>query len=387
MTGLDRRGFLGALGAGVAGTVLASACSGPTHPPPPTAAPTPVAAPRPLFVGTYTDGDGAGKGIGLGTWDPDSGELALDGTATVANPSFLAIAPGGHVLYAVDEQDQGMVSALTLTGDTLTMINSRSSEGAGPTHLCVHPSGRYVLAANYDSGSAVVLPVDAHGGLEPASDLAQHTGSGPDHERQDAPHVHQVLPDPSGQYLHAVDLGTDSIYAYQLDLVTGKLALRKQAKLRAGSGPRHLAFHPSGRFAYVATELGASVITCGYADGLLTPLREQPTIPTPPTGVANAPAEVLVSADGRFVYVSNRGTDTIGVFAVGPDGQLKLVTTPACGGKTPRHIGLDPTGRYLFCSNQDSNNVTTFAVDKTTGGLTAAAKPLLTPSPVCTLSL
>jgi 6-phosphogluconolactonase len=384
MSGMDRRTFLGAA---VAGSLLTGGCAASTRVLAPATGPTPKPAPRPLFVGTYTDGDGAGKGIGVGTWDPSNGQLAVSATATVANPSFLAIAPSANVLYAVDEQDNGGVSALSLSSGGLRTINTQSSQGAGPAYLCVHPSGRYVLAANYDSGSVVVLPVRADGGLGLASDVDQHTGAGPDLERQEGPHAHQILSDPTGQYLHSVDLGTDSVYAYQLDLATGKLALRHQVKLRAGSGPRHLAFHPNGQFAYIVTELGGTVITCRYIDGLLAPQREQPSIPMPVPGLRNAPAEVLVSSDGRFVYVSNRGTDSISVFAVGPDGQLTLMATSSCGGKTPRHIGIDPMGRYLFSANQDSNIVTSFKVDKASGGLSPVAQPLLTPMPVCTLTL
>jgi 6-phosphogluconolactonase len=383
--------FLGAFGVGVLGTLLAAGCAPPA--PAPTAGPTPgpnpapAAAKRPLFVGTYTDGEGAGKGLGVGTWDEGSGQLAVSNVVTVANPSFLAIAPSGRVLYAVDEQKDGGVNALDLTGAAPRTINRQSSRGAGPTHLCVHPSGRYVLAANYDSGSVVVLPVRGDGGLSPATDLAQHTGTGPDPDRQDGPHAHQILPDPTGAYLHAVDLGTDSIYAYQLDLATGKLAPRHQVRVRPGSGPRHLAFHPNGRFAYLATELGSTVITCGYADGLLTPGREQPATPAPPAGTRNYPAEILVAPDGRFVYVSNRGADNVAVFSVGADGELTLVGATSCGGSYPRHIGLDPTGDHLFSANQKSNTVTSFVVDRASGGLSPVAAPLVTPMPVCTLAL
>ncbi|GAA0625670.1 lactonase family protein [Kutzneria viridogrisea] len=381
MAGLDRRGFLGlsllgAAGVGLTGAVLMDtpAQAGPR-------------ATRPLFVGTYTDGANAGKGIGLASWDPATGQVSGTQVLPVANPSFLALSPNGQRLYVVNEQSDGQVTALSVSGTKLKTINSQSSGGAGPTHLCVHPSGKYVVSANYDSGSVAVHPVRADGGLGARSDLVRHKGSGPDPDRQSSPHAHQVLPDPAGRYVHAVDLGTDSVYAYELNLGTGKLALRHQVKLRAGSGPRHLAFHPNGRFAYVATELGSTVITCGYADGLLTPIDEVPAIAVPVPGVRNYPAEILVSADGRFVYVSNRGSDTVSIFAVGGDGKLKLTGSPSCGGKWPRHIGLDPSGRFLFSSNQNSGTVTSFAVDQASGALTPTGKPLATPTPVCTLPL
>jgi 6-phosphogluconolactonase len=382
--------FLGAFGVGVLGTLLAAGCAPPA--PAPTAGPTPgpnpapAAAKRPLFVGTYTDGEGAGKGLGVGTWDEGSGQLAVSNVVTVANPSFLAIAPSGRVLYAVDEQKDGGVNALDLTGAAPRTINRQSSRGAGPTHLCVHPSGRYVLAANYDSGSVVVLPVRADGALSPASDLAQHAGTGPDPDRQDGPHAHQIVPAPSGAFVHAVDLGTDTVYAYQLDDASGRLTPRGEVRLRAGSGPRHLAFHPDGRFAYVTTELGNTVVTCGYANGVLTPGREQPATTASSNGERNYPAEVVVSPDGRYVYVSNRGADNIAVFAVGADGQLTPSSTTPCGGKYPRYIGLSAGGDFLFSANQKSNTVTSFAVDKSTGALTSVGKPLASPMPVCAVA-
>jgi 6-phosphogluconolactonase len=347
------------------------------------------AVPRPLFIGTYTDGSGAGKGIGVGAWDPASGTLTATSVVTVANPSFLALAPSQRHLYAVDEQSAGQVTALAVANGTLKVVNSQSSKGSGPTHLCVTPDGKHVLAANYNSGSVVVLPVRADGGLGAATDLAQHTGSGPDPSRQEGPHAHQVLPDASGAFVHSVDLGTDTVYAYTVS-AAGKLTLVRQAKVPAGQGPRHLAFHPNGRFAYIANELGNSVIVASYdpSRGVLTPGKPQTTLTAaPPSGVRNYPGEVVVSADGRFVYVSNRGADNAAVFSVGDGGaSLKLLAnTPV--GKNPRHIGLDPTGSFLFSSNQDSATVTSYRVDKTTGLLTPVGTPLKTPMPVMTLPL
>ena len=348
-----------------------------------------AAATRPLFIGTYTAGSGAGKGIGVGTWDAASGQLVAKSVVAVSNPSFLALAPSQRFLYSVDEQAGGKVTALSVTNGALKVLNSQSSKGDGPTHLCVTPDGKHVLAANYDSGSVVVLPVKADGSLGAATDLAQHTGSGPDPDRQEGPHAHQVLPDCTGAYVHSVDLGTDSVYAYTVS-GAGKLKLVHQVKLPPGTGPRHLAFHPNGRFAYIANELGNSVIVAAYdpAGGLLTPGKAQTTLTAaPPAGVRNYPGEIVVSADGRFVYVSNRGSDNAAVFAVADGGAtLKLLAnTPV--GKNPRHIGLDPTGAFLFSSNQDSGTVTSYRVDRITGLLTAVGTPLKTPMPVMTLPL
>ena len=344
---------------------------------------------RPLFIGTYTDGTGAGKGIGVGTWDPAGGQVAVKSVVTVSNPSFLALAPSQKYLYVVDEQSGGKVTALSVSNGGLKVINSQSAKGDGPTHLCVTPDGKHVLAANYDSGSVVVLPVQSNGGLGAATDLAQHTGSGPDPDRQEGPHAHQVLPDNTGAYVHSVDLGTDSVYAYTVSSA-GKLKLVHQAKVQAGQGPRHLVFHPNGRYAYIANELGNSVIVATYdaATGVLTPGKPQTTLTAaPPAGVRNYPGEIIISADGRFVYLSNRGSDNAAVFAVNDGGaSLKLLAnTPV--GKNPRHIGLDPTGSFLFSSNQDSATVTSYSVDKATGLLKAVGTPLKSPMPVMTLPL
>jgi 6-phosphogluconolactonase len=333
-----------------------------------------------VFVGTYTDGDNPGKGVGTGELDTATGRLTVTGTIAVDNPSFLALAPSGRVLYAVDEQEDGKVSAIDVAGDGPKLINSQPSRGQGPTHLCVHPSGQYVLSANYDSGSVVVHPVRADGGLDPASDVAVHTGSGPDHERQESPHAHQILPDPAGRYLVSVDLGTDTVYSYQLDLSTGRLTQHHASRLRAGCGPRHLAFSRDGGFAFVATELGGTVISCRYADGVLTPIAEQPTVEG---RSGTQPGGVVVHPDGRHLYVSNRGPNSVSIFEIGPDGHLNARGQVPCGGANPRFIGLDPVGGHLYSANQDAGTVTTFAVAPDTGALTPAPPPLSTPQPTC----
>jgi 6-phosphogluconolactonase len=387
MARVGRRAVLGVLGVGMADALLLTGCGGARRPAAPAPAAGPAAAQRPLFVGTYTDGDDAGTGVTVGTWDTADGRLAARGVVPVANPSFLALAPGGRTLYAVDEQEDGAVTALALVEGGLRAINTESSKGAGPAHLCVHPSGRYVLAANYDSGSVVVLPVRPDGGLAPATDLARHSGSGPDPDRQGGPHPHQVVPDPRGEYLHVVDLGSDSVYAYQLDLGSGTLAARHRVRLPPGTGPRHLAFHPSGRFAYLVAELAGTVTSFGYAGGVLTPAQSQSSIPTPPPGVRNQPAEIVVSPDGRFVHVSNRGPDSISTFAVTGNGLLAARGAQPCGGRTPRHIALDPSGGHLFSANQDSNTVTSFAVNRGDGSLSPGDAALSTPQPACALAL
>ena len=390
---LRRRSVLAA-GAGLVAVPLAAALAGPagaattrSTAPAAGADAAQAATPHPLYLGTYTTS--SAQGVGLATYDPTTGKPTAGGTlAGVANPSFLALT-GSH-LYAVDEQTKGTVTAISVVSPGhLTSLGSQSTGGSGPCHVSVHPAGRHVLSANYDSGSIAVHPIAADGSLKARTDLVKHTGSGPDPDRQDGPHAHMVVGDPQGRYVLAVDLGTDSVYSYTLNTTTGKLTLVSQAKLTPGTGPRHLAFHPSGQYVYLANELGNSVIVCGYnqATGALTPGRPQPTVPSgAPSTPRNYPAEVVVSPDGAFVYVSNRGHDSVARFAVGSAGAtLTLLDAVPAGGAYPRHIALDPTATLLFSANQNSNTVTVFRRNTGTGALTSAGTSLKSPSPVCVL--
>ncbi|MFF0345257.1 lactonase family protein [Kribbella sp. NPDC004875] len=308
-----------------------------------------------MYVGTY------GDGIGIATYDGRGTITATGSIAGVADPSF--VIRSGNFLYAVNEQDVGEVTAIDIAGIP-KILNRRPNNGSGPCHLA--KIGDHLLTANYGSGDIAVHPINADGSLGQQTDLVKHEGSGP--------HAHQVVQ--AGDYVLAVDLGTDSIYTYTL--AGGKLTLQHQAKVQAGAGPRHLVFHPSGRYAYVADELDSTVTVCGYADGVVTPLATQPTAPA---GPQNYPGEIVVSADGAFVYVTNRGHNTIAVFRTN-GAELEPIGTPGCGGDWPRHCAFDPSGRLLFVANQKSNNIATFLVDQTSGGLTQAGD-FSTPTPVC----
>jgi 6-phosphogluconolactonase len=349
-------------------------------------------SPRPLYVGAYTQGGaegGAAGGIGLAAYDPVSGALTARGTVTgVADPSFLALTPSGHRLYAVDEQPRGAVTVVAMDGDGgPRVLGAQETGGAAPCHLCVHPGGRHVLAANYASGSIAVFPLDDDGALLPRSALVRHTGSGPDRDRQEGPHVHMVTTDPDGRFVLAVDLGTDAVYTYRLAEAAGTLEAVSRAAVPPGTGPRHLAFHPSGRYAYLVAELGDSVTVCGYdpATGTLTPGAAQPTVPPDDRRPGrNYPAEILVSPGGDFVYVSNRGHDSVARFAVtGGGAGLRLLDAVPSGGAYPRHIALTPSGTLLLAAHQNSGTVTAFHVDRRSGALTPAGGGLTTPSPVC----
>ncbi|MFD5828101.1 lactonase family protein [Lentzea sp. NPDC060358] len=331
-----------------------------------------------VFFGAYTTWSGGAKGLGIGTYDTATGRLAKTGVISgVVNPSFVVESRDGRFLYAVNETSRGEVTAIDAT--RLKVVNKQATGGADPCHLTLDPSGKFLITADYSSGSLSVFPVNADGSLGARTQKVQHQGSGPDPDRQAGPHAHHVVFDPAGKYAAAVDLGADSVFFYSFD---GRLQLVSTAKLAPGAGPRHIAFHPSGKTAYVANELDSTIVACAYADGKLTPGQVLET--APPATERNYPAEVLVSADGRFVYLSNRGHDSVAQFAVDGAG-LTLVGHTPVGGEYPRHITFDPTGSFLFAANQNSSLVTSFAVDGATGGITPSGTPLKTEIPVCVL--
>jgi 6-phosphogluconolactonase len=338
-----------------------------------------AAATKRVFFGAYTTWSGGAKGIGIGTYDTATGQLKTTGVISgVVNPSFVIESRDGRFLYAVNENTKGEVTAINAA--TLKVINKQATGGADPCHLTLDPSGKFLITADYSSGSLSVFPVKADGSLGAHTQKVQHKGSGPDPERQEGPHAHHIVFDPAGRYAAAVDLGADSVFVYSF--TGGQLKLVSTAKLKAGAGPRHIAFHPNGKTAYVANELDSTIVSCGYADGKLTPGQSLKTAPA--GGARNYPAEVLVSGDGKYVYLSNRGHDSVAHFAVNGS-ELTLVGTTPVGGKYPRHITLDPSGAFLFAANQNSNNVTSFAVDRTTGKLTPSGTALQTPIPVSVL--
>ncbi|WP_197696387.1 lactonase family protein [Nocardia terpenica] len=374
---LDRRQFLGvlggALGAGVAVTVgvplpaVARAAVGPR-----------------AYLGCYTSDGAGGRGIGVAVRDPRTGALTVTSTIDVTDPSFLAPSPDGRFLYAVDEgSGPGSVTAVDLRQDPPKVLNTVAVQGNAPTHLCVTPDGRWALTANYDSGSVSVLRIAADGSLGEVTDVARHNGSGPDPDRQAGPHAHQVLVDPSGRWILAVDLGVDSVYVYRL--ADGKLIPHDQVRMAAGSGPRHLCFHPDDRRAYVANELDSTITVCEWFadDGILRPVQAV-AADSNTGGSRNYPSEPVVSRDGRILYVANRGHDNIATFGLFDNLLVPLATTP-CGGVFPRDLTLDPEGTRLYAANQKSNSVTRLDLDPMTGLPGAASPPLDFPAASCVL--
>jgi 6-phosphogluconolactonase len=346
-----------------------------------------------VYLGTYTRK--SSQGIYLAELDLRAGTLRLKGlAAALTNPSFLAIHPNGRWMYAVGEmgdfqgKKQGAVSALAIQPDgTLQLLNQQPSGGAGPCHLAVDPTGRYVVVANYGGGSVASLPIAEDGRLREPVSVIQHTGSSVHPQRQQAPHAHSVNFDPTGKLVVAADLGLDKLLVYRLDLASGKLAPHDPAwvKVDAGAGPRHFAFHPTGRFAYVINELASTITAFAYqADrGRLEPLQTISTLPEGFTGT-NTTAEVQVHPSGRFLYGSNRGHDSLAIFALDPaTGTLTPKGHVSTQGKTPRNFGIEPTGQYLVAANQDSDNVVLFRIDAQTGQLTPAGQQIQVSMPVC----
>ncbi|MFG2092114.1 lactonase family protein [Streptomyces sp. NPDC048612] len=390
-TGTGRRRFLGTVaGLGAAAAAGTGLRSLEDPPPAETAARRPGPRPprtRPLFLGTYTSDGRGGTGVGYGTYDTLTGRITAGGVVTgVADPSYLALAPSGRTLYAVNEREEGGVTAMALRPDGRpAVLGTRSTGGAGPCHLSVHPGGRWLLSANYLSGSVAVHPVDpATGALGERTDLVTHTDPPPG-PGQDGPHAHQILTAPDGRHVLAVDLGNDTVYTYRLDTSAGRLTRLSHAALRPGAGPRHLTFHPSGGFAYLANEVDNTVVVCRYdrRSGRLTPGAPQSTGTGPGTSF---PAQILVTRGGRFAYLANRGHNSLTRYAVEAGGaRLRLLDTVPVGGDFPRQIAFSPDQRWLFAANQKSGSVTVFAVDARTGALRRAGAPFTAPVPVCVL--
>lgn len=344
-------------------------------------------AQRPLYLGTY------GQGILACTYDTATGALAETGGGfgDVTNPDFLALSPAGDVLYStVGGGAEGGVRAYAIGADgALSALGGvQSTGGAGVTHLSVHPGGGHLLSANYTSGSVAAHAIEADGSVGERTGFVQHSGSGPDPDRQEGPHAHQIVTDPAGGFVHAVDLGTDSVHTYALDPGSGALSPVSEVKSVPGAGPRHMVFHPQGTHAYVANELDSTVTAYAHdaATGGLTRLESLPTLPDDVDPGGNYPAEITISADGRFVYLSNRGHNSVARLAVADGGAaLELVDTVPCGGDWPRHITLSPDGALLYSANERGRTIGVFTVDAESGALTASGEPFATASTGCVL--
>jgi 6-phosphogluconolactonase len=347
-----------------------------------------------LYVGTYTEKDS--KGIYAYRFDTASTKLTPLGLAAeTTNPSFLAIDPSGRFLYAVNEvqnykgASSGAVSSFGIDQQNakLSPLNEVPSRGADPCYITFDKTGKFALIANYTGGSVAVFPVRPNGDIGESSAFVQHTGSSINKERQAGPHAHWIETTPDNRFAIAVDLGLDKLLVYRFDATKGSLTPNDPpyASLDPGAGPRHLAFHPNGKLAYVVNELQSTITAFTYdpSGGTLQKLNTISTLPKNFTG-ANDTAEIHVHPSGKFLYASNRGHDSIALFSIdGRTGALTLVDHFPTQGKTPRDFDIDPTGKFLFVANQGTNNIVVFRIDLNNGKLTPTGQILQVPSPVC----
>ncbi|PYV09963.1 MAG: 6-phosphogluconolactonase [Acidobacteria bacterium] len=347
-----------------------------------------------IYVGTYTITKS--KGIYAYRFDAATGRLTSVGlVANTTNPSFLAVHPSRRFLYAANEianyesGKSGGVSAFAIDRESgiLTFLNEVSSRGADPCYVSLDKTGKFVLVANYSGGSIAVFPVLEDGRMGEASAFVQHTGSSVNPKRQEGPHAHSIDTSPDNRFLLAADLGLDRLLVYRFDPFKGLLEPNDPAfaKINPGAGPRHFAFHPGGRFVYAVNEMGSSISAFSY-DAARGSLRELQTISMLPKDFASQSdaAEIEVHPGGKFLYGSNRGHDSIAVFAIeAGKGTLTPVEYVSTQGKTPRNFAIDPTGSYMVVANQDSDNLVVFRIDAKTGRLTPNGKVPDVPSPVC----
>ncbi|MGC2645170.1 MAG: lactonase family protein [Candidatus Sulfotelmatobacter sp.] len=349
-----------------------------------------------MYVGTYTQDGSTSKGIYAYRYDAGSAKITSIGLAAqTINPSFLALHPNHRFLFAVNEigdykgQKSGAVSAFAIDSTTgkLTLLNQVASGGADPCYITVDKTGKFVLVANYTGGSVSVFPILKDGSLSEASAFVQHTGHGTNPKRQEAPHAHSIDLSPDDRFAIVDDLGLDETLVYKFDSSKGSLTLNDPpfAKADAGAGPRHFALDPNGKFAYVINEMGSTVSVFDYdaRSGVLHPLQTISTIPQGFTEL-NEDAEIEVHPSGKFLYASNRGHDSIAVFAIDPNkGTLTLIEYVPTKGQSPRNFQIDPTGRLLFAANEKSDNIVIFRINVQTGRLTPTGKVLDISQPVC----
>lgn len=357
-----------------------------------------TAVPKEYFVyfGTYTKTPS--KGIYRARFDSATGKLApAEVAAECSNPSFLTVHPNGRLLYAIDESSdpvktpgRGVAAyAIEAGSGALKFLNEQSVGGPGPCHLAVDSSGRAVVIANYSGGSVAAIALQADGRLGAPGTVIQHSGSSVNPARQKGPHAHVVTIAPGDRHVLCADLGLDEVIVYQFDAAKAALRGNEPASVRLlpGSGPRHLAFHPDGRHVYAINELLCTMAVFAF-DAPRGALKELQLIPTLPPGEGVQPgystAEVAAHPSGKFLYGSNRGHNTIVVYAIeAATGRLSWVENTPTGGKTPRHFAIDPTGAWLLAENQDSGTVVVFGIDPQTGRLTPTGQSLAVPSPVC----
>ena len=343
-----------------------------------------------VYFGTYTRGADSSKGIYRSTLDLNTGKLSEPVLAAeTTNPSFLEIHPSGKFLYAVSESGgAGSVSAYAIGEDgNLKFLNQQPSGGAGPCHVNIDHAGKNALVANYGSGSASVIPIKSDGRLAEPTGFVQHTGSSVNPNRQKGPHAHSINVSADDRFAFVADLGIDKVMIYKLDVEKGTIVANDPpfAKLKPGAGPRHFAFAPNDRYAYVINELHCTITAFAYdqASGALTEIQTIPTLPEAFDGSSSC-AEVRVHPSGRFLYGSNRGHDSITVYRINRrKGTLTFVEHETADIKTPRNFNIDPTGKFCLVANQGSDSIVVFRINRKTGALEPTGNKIAVGRPVC----
>lgn len=342
-----------------------------------------------LYVGAYTSNEK--EGIAIYKFDASDGSLEYQSTASgITNPSYLAIHPGKKLLLAVNEigdyegAKSGAISSFKISSDgSLKFISQVGTGGGAPCYVSVDSESNYALVANYSGGNVGILPINVDGVLEELSELEQHVGSGPNHNRQREPHAHAFVLDPTEKFGLAVDLGMDRVISYRIN--KNEIDKRNEFKADPGAGPRHLTFHPNGKFVFIINELNSTISSCSYDDdtGALTHIMTVNTLPEDYSG-ENSCADIHVSGDGKYLYGSNRGHDSIVVFYIDEDsGHIQYRSHHSVEGQTPRNFMIDPTDRYLLVANQNSNNIVVFQRDSESGELISTGVHTSTSKPVC----
>lgn len=349
-----------------------------------------------MYVGTYSVR--GSEGVYVFEFDRKAGTMQqIQAVSNAKSPSFLALHPSGNYVYSVNEAAQagpnreGAVSSYTIDRATgkLTFRNSQSSMGGGPCHVSVDQTGKTAFVSNYGGGSLAVLPINADGTLGASTDSVQNTGTGPNAKRQEKSHVHSAILSPDNRFVYVSDLGTDKLHIYEVDAKASSVKPAKMAyiSVKPGSGPRHFTFHPNGKYAYLVEELtsAVAVFSRDAQTGALTLLDDNvKTLPADFTG-GNTSADIHIDPSGKFLYQSNRGHNSLAIFAIGNDGKLTKVGNQPTEGKTPRNFLIDPKGDFVFVAHQDTDNITIFRRDQKTGKLTYTGQSVNVPAPVCIL--
>jgi len=341
-----------------------------------------------VYFGTHRSGPGIG--FSLAHFDTETGALTKPQFIMEAvEPAFFVIHPDGKHLYTCNSAQPGSVSAYEIDPKTgrLTLLNQKPAGGADPSYIALDKASRYALVANYQGGNIAVLAIKPDSSIGERTAFAQHTGSSVNPQRQTRPFAHSIIVDPSNRFVLVADLGVDKVFVYRFNEKDGTLTPNDPpfAAVKPGSGPRHVKFHPNGKWVYLINEIGSTVIGFNW-DGTKGTLTEFQTVSTLPEGFTNTStcAELEIHPNGKFLYGSNRGHDSIIVFAVDQaTGKLTLVEHVSSQGKTPRNFAFDPTGRWIICSNHGSNNAVVFRVNETTGKLTQTGQPVEVPYPFC----